>query len=82
MGRDIGFRALGGGKRHIEPVVLIDSARARLHIERGEAWMILVVVMHAADMEGVARILPLQIGAPLAVGGKGKIEPSGRKPAP
>ena len=61
LGRDMRFSALRRGQRQIEPVVLIDAARAGLHIERGEAWMVLVVVMHAADMERVARILALQI---------------------
>jgi hypothetical protein len=38
--------------------------------------------MDAADMERVAGILALQIGAAIAVGGKGKIEPAGHQPAP
>ena len=43
--------------------------------------MVFVVVVHAADMERVARILALQIGAAIAIGGEGKIEPAGHEPA-
>ena len=67
------FRALRRGKRQIETIVLIDAAGAGLHIERGKARMILVVVMDAADMERVARILALQICALVGVGGEGEL---------
>src|SRR5262249_16641499 len=80
--RDMSFRALRSGQCHIETVVLVDAARARLHVERGEAWEILVVVVHPADMERVARVLALQIAAAVPVRGESEIELPGHEPAP
>ena len=44
--------------------------------------MILVVVMHAANMERVACILAVQKAAPVGIGGKGELEPAGHEPTP
>ena len=38
--------------------------------------MVFVVVMHAADMERVARILATHIAAPIGIDGKTEIEPT------
>ena len=76
------FRALPRGKRQIEPVVLVNAARAGLHIERGETWMVSILVERPADMERVAGILALEIGAAVTIGGKGELDPAGHEPAP
>jgi hypothetical protein len=80
--RDMSFRALGGGKRHIEPVVLVNATRARLHIERGKTWMVWILVERPADMERVTGILAPEIGAAVTIGGKGELELTRREPAP
>jgi hypothetical protein len=75
------LRSRRRGERHIESVILIDAAGAGLYIERGKARMVFVVVVHAADMEGVAGILAVEVGSSVGVSGKGEIESARREPA-
>ena len=81
LGRDVRFSALRRGQCQIEPVVLIDAAGARLQIERGESWMVAILVERPEDVEGVACILTAEIGAPIGVRRKFEIELTRYEPA-
>ena len=66
----------------IETVILINASGAGLDVEGREARSVVVLELHAADMERIAGVLAPKVGARIRVRCKFQVELAGHEPAP